>query len=421
MSASTVTTPGVKAMFATSVARLTCAVVTPGSLRRTVSIRPEQVAQVIPPMSSRTDSGGTAKPARATASARRKGETTDASKAMEARSVARFTDASATPSTLPRTRSRRVAQAAQVMPSTARLSRSGGAGSMTVLRSPRFGTVIELPDTGRSTPIAEDRRTSVRWASMVRSFATLRDYSSRAVEGVGLPPPWIAMPQLELHRAHRVGWLRASVMGANDGIVSTASLLIGVAAAEAAHGDVLTAGVAGLVAGAMSMAAGEYVSVSSQADTEKADLEMEAAELLASPVAELKELTRIYIERGLDPDLASRVAVQLTERDALGAHARDELGITDTFAAKPIQAAFSSAAAFAVGGALPLATAALVPIATAIPSVAGTALAALVGLGVTGARLSGARVPRATLRVVFWGVLAMALTAAIGTLFGTVV
>lgn len=225
----------------------------------------------------------------------------------------------------------------------------------------------------------------------------------------------------ERHRTHRIGWLRAAVMGANDGIVSTASLVIGVAAANATRGSVLTAGVAGLVAGAMSMAAGEYISVSSQADTERADLEREQRELHAAPEKELAELAHIYVGRGLDLQLATRVAEQLTAHDALGAHARDELGISEERAAQPVQAALSSAATFALGAALPLASVALVPMSAAIPVVAGTSLVLLAALGGTSAWLGGATVGTATARVTFWGALAMGLTAGIGALFGTVV
>lgn len=229
------------------------------------------------------------------------------------------------------------------------------------------------------------------------------------------------MKHSEKHNAHRVGWLRAAVLGANDGIVSTASLVIGVAAASAARGEVLTAGVAGLVAGAMSMAAGEYVSVSSQADTERADLERERRELRASPTEEAAELAEIYVGRGLDPELAKKVSAQLMAHDALGAHARDELGITDGGAARPVQAALSSAAMFALGAALPLLAFMLSPLSWALPVVVATSLGSLALLGVVSARLGGARVWVAVMRVSFWGALAMGLTAGIGALFGTVV
>lgn len=225
----------------------------------------------------------------------------------------------------------------------------------------------------------------------------------------------------ETHRTHRVGWLRAAVLGANDGIVSTASLVVGVAAAEASHGAVLTAGVAGLVAGAMSMAAGEYVSVSSQKDTEEADLRRESRELQHSPQREREELARIYVERGVDPDTAKRVAEQMMEHDALGAHARDELGISDVSTARPVQAALASAATFAVGAALPLAMAALAPDADAIPVVAGTSLVFLALLGALAARAGGASALLGAGRVTVWGALAMALTTAVGRLFGAAV
>jgi VIT1/CCC1 family predicted Fe2+/Mn2+ transporter len=225
----------------------------------------------------------------------------------------------------------------------------------------------------------------------------------------------------ERHRTARIGWLRAAVLGANDGIVSTASLVLGVAAGQAGRGAVLVAGVAGLVAGAMSMAAGEYVSVSSQADTEAADLERERRELATDAEREHEELTGIYVTRGLDPALASQVAGQLMAHDAIGAHARDELGISEALAARPIQAAFASAGTFAVGAALPLAITAIVPEAALIPSVAGSSLVFLALLGGLAARAGGARLGAGALRVGFWGALAMALTAGVGALFGAVV
>jgi len=225
----------------------------------------------------------------------------------------------------------------------------------------------------------------------------------------------------EIHRTQRIGWLRAAVLGANDGIVSTASLVIGVAAASASHGNILLTGVAGLVAGAMSMAAGEYVSVHSQADSEQADLARERAELAADPVAEQRELTGIYVARGLDPSLAKQVAEQLSAHDALGAHARDELGISSVLSARPIQAALASAASFAVGAALPLAVTALSPAQGLIPWVSTTSLLFLALLGVIAARVGGSSVLIAAWRVTFWGALAMAITAGIGKLFGAVV
>jgi VIT1/CCC1 family predicted Fe2+/Mn2+ transporter len=225
----------------------------------------------------------------------------------------------------------------------------------------------------------------------------------------------------ESHLVSRIGWLRAAVLGANDGIVSTASLIVGVASASAATSDVLVAGVAGLVAGAMSMAAGEYVSVSSQSDTEQADLARERTELATQPEFEREELAKIYIDRGVSPDLAHEVADQLMARDALGAHARDELGISEVTTARPIQAALTSAATFAVGAAMPLAMVLVMPRETLVIGVSVASLLFLALLGAIGARAGGANVMKATLRVSFWGALAMALTAGIGALFGTVV
>jgi VIT1/CCC1 family predicted Fe2+/Mn2+ transporter len=222
----------------------------------------------------------------------------------------------------------------------------------------------------------------------------------------------------ERHGIGRTGWLRASVLGANDGIISTASLLIGVAAAGADRGAVLTAGLAGLVAGAMSMAAGEYVSVSSQSDTEHADLARERRELEDDPEAEHRELAAIYVGRGLDPRLASEVARQLAAKDALAAHARDELGISEALRAKPIQAALASAAAFAAGAALPMGAAVLAPADSSMTVVAVLSLASLAVLGAVAARIGRSGIAKGTLRVTFWGALAMALTAAIGRAFG---
>jgi vacuolar iron transporter family protein len=222
----------------------------------------------------------------------------------------------------------------------------------------------------------------------------------------------------EHHYTHRIGWLRAAVLGANDGIVSTAALVVGVAAAESSRSAILVAGVAGLVAGAMSMAAGEYVSVSSQADTERADLARETRELAESPEAELRELQNIYISRGLDADLALRVAEQFSARDRLGAHARDELGITEAQAAKPIQAALASAVTFSVGAALPLVISALVPTRLIIPIVTMASLVSLAGLGALAAGAGGAGRWRGAIRVAFWSALAMALTAFVGRVFG---
>jgi len=229
------------------------------------------------------------------------------------------------------------------------------------------------------------------------------------------------MRHTERHRTHRIGWLRAAVLGANDGIVSTASLILGVAAAGADSQGILVAGVAGLVAGAMSMAAGEYVSVSSQADTERADLAREREELAASPEEEHAELTAIYVGRGLDAALASKVATQLTQHDALGAHARDELGISDTLAARPVQAAFASDGTFAVGAVLPLLIVVLVPVSALMWAVSGSSLLFLALLGSLSAQAGGAPLIVAAFRVTFWGALAMALTAGVGALFGVAV
>jgi VIT1/CCC1 family predicted Fe2+/Mn2+ transporter len=226
---------------------------------------------------------------------------------------------------------------------------------------------------------------------------------------------------IEHHRTERIGWLRAAVLGANDGIVSTASLVLGVAAASASHASILLTGVAALVAGAMSMAAGEYVSVHSQADTENADLARERAELEKNPGAEHKELAAIYISRGLEPALAQQVAEQLMLHNALGAHARDELGISETLSARPLQAALASAASFAIGAMLPLAVTALASERVLISWVAGTSLAFLALLGAIAAKAGGASVPTGAWRVTFWGALAMAITAGVGSLFGAVV
>jgi VIT1/CCC1 family predicted Fe2+/Mn2+ transporter len=225
----------------------------------------------------------------------------------------------------------------------------------------------------------------------------------------------------ESHLVARIGWLRAAVLGANDGIVSTASLIVGVAAAAAARNDVLIAGVAGLVAGAMSMAAGEYVSVSSQSDTEKADLSRERTELRANPEFELDELAEIYAKRGVEPTLARQVAAQLMAKDALTAHAHDELGISEITTARPVQAALTSAATFSAGAAMPLLMVVLSPATMLVPIVSAASLAFLALLGAIGAKAGGASVLRATVRVSFWGALAMALTAGIGRLFGAVV
>ena len=229
------------------------------------------------------------------------------------------------------------------------------------------------------------------------------------------------MRHTERHRTHHTGWLRAAVLGANDGIVSTASLVVGVAAAQASPSTILMAGVAGLVAGAMSIAAGEYVSVYSQADTERADIARERAELAADSAAEHRELAAIYVGRGLDATRAQQVAGQLMAHDALGAHARDELGISDTLSARPVQAALSSAASFAVGAALPLLVAAAAPERFTIPAVGGASLLLLALLGGLAARAGGAPMATAAARVAFWGALAMGVTAGVGALLGTVV
>jgi VIT1/CCC1 family predicted Fe2+/Mn2+ transporter len=233
------------------------------------------------------------------------------------------------------------------------------------------------------------------------------------------------MSRLRVHRENhlvdRIGWLRAAVLGANDGIVSTASLIVGVAAAAATQHDVLVASVAGLVAGAMSMAAGEYVSVSSQSDTERAELARERKELSESPGFELDELADIYVERGVDQALARQVAQQLMAKDALSAHARDELGISEITAARPVQAALTSAASFSVGAAMPLLMVIVSPAGALVAIVSAASLAFLAFLGAIGARAGGANVLHGTARVTFWGALAMALTAGIGRLFGTVV
>lgn len=225
----------------------------------------------------------------------------------------------------------------------------------------------------------------------------------------------------ERHRTAHIGWLRASVLGANDGLISTASLIIGVAAAGTGRSAILVAGVAGLVAGAMSMAAGEYVSVSSQADTETADLARERRELAADPAAELAELTGIYQSRGLTAELAHEVALQLTAHDALGAHARDELGLSEVTAARPLQAALASAGAFAVGAVLPVVVAAVVPEPQLVVLVIGSTLILLTALGALAARVGGAPLARGALRVTFWGALAMGASAGVGRLFGTAV
>jgi VIT1/CCC1 family predicted Fe2+/Mn2+ transporter len=225
----------------------------------------------------------------------------------------------------------------------------------------------------------------------------------------------------EKHRTGRVGWLRAAVLGADDGILSTASLILGVAAAHGNRGSVLVAGVAGLVAGAMSMAAGEYVSVRSQADTEEADLTLERTELATHNTSEHRELAAIYVGRGLKPALAKQVADQLMAHDALGAHARDELGISETLKAKPLQAALASAASFSTGGAVPLLVTAVAPVTGLSPFVAASSLVSLAILGALAARVGGASMTKGAVRVLFWGAIAMGVTAGVGALFGTMV
>lgn len=225
----------------------------------------------------------------------------------------------------------------------------------------------------------------------------------------------------ENHLVHRIGWLRAAVLGANDGILSTSSLIVGVAAAASGPSAILLAGIAGLVAGAMSMAAGEYVSVSSQADTENADLDRERAELATDLEAEHQELAQIYEQRGLDKELARQVAEQLMAKDALGAHARDELGISEITTARPIQAALASAATFSIGGLMPLLMVLIAPASWLVPAVSVASLAFLALLGAIGAKAGGANVLKATIRMTFWGAMAMAITAGIGAVFGTVV
>lgn len=224
---------------------------------------------------------------------------------------------------------------------------------------------------------------------------------------------------VEHHAVERLGWLRAAVLGANDGILSTASLIVGVAAAAGSHANILIAGVSGLVAGAMSMAAGEYVSVSSQADSEQADISREERELREDPASELEELAGIYVKRGLDAELAHQVATQLMERDALGAHERDELGISDATTAKPVQAALASAASFSIGAALPLLIVLVVPVPSLIVAVGIASIVFLALLGAVAAQAGGAPIAKAVVRVTFWGALAMAVTAGIGAVFGS--
>lgn len=229
------------------------------------------------------------------------------------------------------------------------------------------------------------------------------------------------MRHSEYHRLHHIGWLRAAVLGANDGIISTSSLIIGIASAHATHNNILLTGMAGLVSGSMAMAAGEYVSVSSQSDTESADLARESEELATQPEHELVELTGIYVKRGLTHELAKQVAVQLTAYDALGAHARDELGIVEAMNARPVQAALASAGTFAVGAALPLTIAFFSSATNLVPFVASASLIFLAILGGLAAKVGGANIWIGTARVAFWGALAMAATAGVGSLFGVAV
>jgi vacuolar iron transporter family protein len=254
----------------------------------------------------------------------------------------------------------------------------------------------------------------------MKDRTSIRREKARAIDrwedagGAGDSPVF----HLEHHRTARIGWLRAAVLGANDGIVSTASLIVGVAASHAGRNEMLVAGVAGLVAGAMSMAAGEYVSVSSQADTEQADVARERGELAIQPEFERRELAAIYVARGLTPTLATEVADQLMAHDALGAHSRDELGISDAVSARPVQAGLTSAASFAAGAVLPLVTLLVAPASHVASVVAGTSLLCLTALGAVSANTGGAPVRKASLRVAFWGALAMGVTAAVGRLFG---
>jgi VIT1/CCC1 family predicted Fe2+/Mn2+ transporter len=267
-----------------------------------------------------------------------------------------------------------------------------------------------------SLALSAKSRVKGRFGRHVRSELEIKVWMDPAIDEASR----MHIPQKERHRIGRIGWLRAAVLGANDGILSTASLVLGVASAHATHPNVLVAGVAGLVAGAMSMAAGEYVSVHSQVDTEHAELELERRELKADDGGEHKELAAIYVARGLEPELAKQVAEQLMAHDALGTHARDELGISKTLSARPIQAALASAGSFTVGAAMPLLVTALAPEASLIPVVSGSSLIVLAFLGGLAARVGGAGVTAGAMRVTFWGGLAMAVTAGVGALFGTV-
>ncbi len=256
-----------------------------------------------------------------------------------------------------------------------------------------------------------------RAAARLRASPHFGQLIDRSVVPPGLP---FVMPHRERHRTAHIGWLRAAVLGANDGLISTSSLVVGVASAQVTSGAILLTALAGLVAGALSMAAGEYVSVSSQADTERADVTREQSELTAEPEAEQAELAAIYVHRGLSPTLAADVATQLMAHDALAAHARDELGLSDLTLARPLQAALASAASFAAGATLPVLVVLLTPQAAIVPATIAGSLVLLAALGALAARLGGAPLLRGTLRVTFWGAVAMAVTAGVGHFFGTV-
>ena len=272
--------------------------------------------------------------------------------------------------------------------------------------------LLGLTRTEHATNACDDgkQRFAAVFARSVRSVHQVTIRYQRTMKSLSRHP--------ERHNTHRIGWLRAAVLGANDGVLSTSSLVIGIAASNVTHGAILISGVAGLVAGSMSMAAGEYVSVSSQSDTEKADTDVERRELAEDEVGERAELAAIYRRRGLGAGLAKEVARQLMEKDALGAHVRDELGISPHLKARPLQAAFTSAITFALGAAVPVVAVALAPEKHLIPYVAGVSLVFLAALGATAAKAGGAPISAGALRVTFWGALAMAVTAAVGTLFG---
>ena len=299
--------------------------------------------------------------------------------------------------------------------------RIGGTLFATVAPDRKPTYLVKIRETGRPS---HERGIISACPSLLAAAPTLDGscsslYLTTRIPGVAEQEP--AMPGAEAHYVHRTAWLRAAVLGANDGIISTASLIVGVAAASGGREAILTAAFAGWAAGAMSMAAGEYVSVSSQADSEAADLRREARALREHPRAELRELTQIYEDRGLTPLLAREVAEEMMEKDALSAHARDELGFTETSAARPLQAAGASAASFSIGAALPTLAAFVAPHDATIAAVSGATVIFLAGLGALGARLGGARVVKPALRVTFWGALAMAVTAGIGALVGQAV